>query len=130
MIYTNTVNISLDGHEPFNVLADPVTDITGLSVDKTADKEFWAGGYLTYTITLDNTGADSSNLTNVLITDTLQDEMTYVVDSATITEDGTPVTDITQVFRITGQTLEFGAPTALEVDANTTTVITFQVSKA
>ena len=60
-----------------------VTMLDGLTVTKTADKQVWADGNLTYTITVDNKATES--YTNPTITDILDTTLvTFVPESVTI----------------------------------------------
>lgn len=60
-----------------------VTMLDGLTVTKTADKQVWADGNLTYTILVDNKSAES--YTNPTITDILDTTLvTFVPESVTI----------------------------------------------
>lgn len=60
-----------------------VTMLDGLTVTKTADKQVWADGNLTYTILVDNKSTES--YTNPTITDILDTTLvTFVPESVTI----------------------------------------------
>ena len=60
-----------------------VTMLDGLTVTKTADKQVWADGNLTYTILVDNKSTES--YTNPTITDILYTTLvTFVPESVTI----------------------------------------------
>lgn len=60
-----------------------VNMIEGLTLTKDADKKNWSGGYLTYTITLDNQTENS--YTNAVITDVIDTNLVdFVKDSVTI----------------------------------------------
>lgn len=60
-----------------------VTMIDGLTVTKTADKQVWADGNLTYTILVDNKSTES--YTNPTITDILDTTLvTFIPESVTI----------------------------------------------
>lgn len=60
-----------------------VTMLDGLTVTKTADKQVWADGNLTYTILVDNKSTES--YTNPTITDILDTTLvTFIPESVTI----------------------------------------------
>lgn len=60
-----------------------VNMIEGLTLTKDADKKNWSGGYLTYTITLDN--QTEKSYTNAVITDIIDTSLVnFVKDSVTI----------------------------------------------
>lgn len=95
--------------------------ITGLTIVKTADKQNWASGYLTYTITIANNAENPFETPK--ITDTLDPTLIKLVDN-TVQIDGTATTDYTYSaetgeLNITLDTIATGA----------TSVITFQVQK-
>ena len=60
-----------------------VTLISGLTITKTADKQTWADGLLTYTITINNNATES--YVSPVITDVIDNTLVdFVADSVTI----------------------------------------------
>ena len=100
-----------------------VTMLDGLTVTKSADKQVWADGYLTYTIVVDNK-------TNVaysapVITDILNTSLiTFVTGSVTI--DGEKAEDSKVTYVDSTGTLTV---TLDDLAPSTSSTITFQVSK-
>lgn len=103
-----------------------VQTVTELTMTKTANKQSWADGYLTYTITVTN--ADAANdYTDVKITDQLDASIDLVVDSVTINSSPATIdTDYTYASNL----LTFGTDSnLLSVPASGNLVITFQVKR-
>lgn len=94
--------------------------ITGLTIVKVADKQNWASGNLTYTITITN-GAENA-FENPVITDILDPALIKLVEDS-VEVDGKKVqytyNDVTGELSITLETIEKEA----------SAVITFQVQK-
>lgn len=94
--------------------------ITGLTIVKTADKQNWASGNLTYTITITN-GAESAFETPI-VTDTLDSALIKLVDN-TVQVDGNTV-------QYTYDSETGALSIQLEtIAAEASSVITFQVQK-
>ena len=98
--------------------------VDDLSIIKTADRESWATGNLTYTITIDNQSANPYGLP--VVTDTIDPTLATLVDG-TVTINGVPATSPTDY--------TFDAVTGLltvnltDVAATSTTVIIFEVER-
>lgn len=100
-----------------------VTMITGLTIEKVADKTVWADGLLTYTITVKN--ETTQTYTNATVTDILNTTLIdFVNDSVTI--DSTKATSEEYTY-----TEETGTLTVKlsDIAPSTTKTITFQVKK-
>ena len=94
--------------------------ITGLTIVKTADKQNWASGNLTYTITITN-GAESA-FEKPIVTDTLDPALIKLVDN-TVQVDGNTV-------QYTYDSETGALSIQLEtIAAEASSVITFQVQK-
>lgn len=63
--------------------------VDDLSITKTADRQSWASGNLTYTITIDN--QSSTPYVTPVVTDTIDPALATLV-AGTVTIDGTPAT--------------------------------------
>lgn len=94
-----------------------------LSIVKTADKETWATGNLTYTITITN--GSSYPYSNVEVTDTLDTRHIALVADSIYINDTLAV--VNTDYTLQGNLLTIKVPTIAE---NGNAVITFQVSKA
>lgn len=95
--------------------------IEGLKVTKDADKKNWADGVLTFKITVEN--LTDMAYTNVVITDVLDTSKIVFVDKSVIINNVTASDD---KYSYNDNTLIINLDS---VDANTTSTITFQVSK-
>lgn len=98
--------------------------VDDLNITKSADRDSWATGNLTYTITIDNQSEEPYE--NPIVTDTIDPTKATLVDGS-VTINGTPVTTPTDY--------TFDAITGLltvnlsDVAATSTTVIVFEVEK-
>lgn len=100
-----------------------VTMITGLTIEKVADKTVWADGLLTYTITVKN--ETTQTYTNATVTDILNTTLIDFVDDS-VTIDSTKATSEEYTY-----TAETGTLTVKlsDIAPSTTKTITFQVKK-
>lgn len=99
------------------------TLLSGLTVTKTADKEVWADGNLTYTITVDNQTTET--YTSPVITDILdKDLVTLLTDTIKINETIATTSDY-QYDEATGKlTVNLS-----DITPSSKTTVTFQVAK-
>lgn len=99
------------------------TLLSGLTVTKTADKEVWADGNLTYTITVDNQTTET--YTSPVITDILdKDLVTLLTDTIKINETIATTSDY-QYDEATGKlTVNLS-----DIAPSSKTTVTFQVAK-
>ncbi len=95
--------------------------IEGLKVTKDADKKNWADGVLTFKITVEN--LTDMAYTNVVITDVLDTSKIVFIDKSVVINNVTASDD---EYSYNDNTLIINLDS---VDANTTSTITFQVSK-
>lgn len=103
--------------------ASVVTMISGLSITKTADKQVWAEGNLTYTIKIDN--QSEKTYTEPKITDELDTtKVTFVENSVTI--DGSTADTSKYNFDSDTNTLTI---TLDDIAVSNSCTVTFQVSK-
>lgn len=103
--------------------ASVVTMISGLTITKTADKQVWAEGNLTYTIKIDN--QSEKTYTEPKITDELDTtKVTFVENSVTI--DGSTADTSKYNFDSDTNTLTI---TLDDIVASNSCTVTFQVSK-
>lgn len=94
--------------------------ITGLTIVKTADKQNWASGYLTYTITITNNAENPFETPK--ITDTLEPTL------VTLVENSVKIGDNTAEYNYDSTTGELSI--SLEtIPVGESSVITFQVQK-
>lgn len=100
-----------------------VTMLSGLKVEKSADKMIWVGGNLTYTITVTNDTNDS--YTNPVITDVLDTNLISFVDDS-VTIDGEKVETTQYSYDSQSGKLTITLP---DIEASGKKIITFQVSK-
>lgn len=100
-----------------------ITMITGLTIEKVADKTVWADGLLTYTITVKN--ETTQTYTNATVTDILNTTLIDFVDDS-VTIDSTKATSEEYTY-----TEETGTLTVKlsDIAPSTTKTITFQVKK-
>lgn len=104
-----------------------VTIIDGLTITKSADKENWASGVLTYTIVVNNTTGNTYSDVNV--TDVLDTTKIKLVDGS-VTVDGATITEGSGVNEYTYD--DTSGTLVVNLGDIATTVkktITFQVSK-
>lgn len=98
--------------------------VDDLNITKTANRESWATGNLTYTITIDNQSTNPYE--SPVVTDTVDPTLATLVDG-TVTINGTPATSPADY--------TFDAGTGLltvnlsDVAATSTTVIVFEVER-
>lgn len=104
-------------------LASVVTMISGLTITKSADKEVWADGLLTYTIVLDNEATES--YTSPVITDIIDTSLVSFVDGS-VTIDGTTATSSEYTYVEDTGTLTI---TLTDIAPSSKKTITFQVKK-
>ncbi len=104
-------------------LASVVTMISGLTITKTADKEVWADGLLTYTIVLDNEATET--YTSPVVTDKIDTSLvTFVAGSVTI--DGVEATSSEYTYEESTGTLTVNLT---DIAPSSKKTITFQVTK-
>lgn len=104
-------------------LVSVVIMISGLTITKTADKEVWADGLLTYNTVLDNEATET--YVSPVVTDKIDTSfITFVAGSVTI--DGTEVTSSEYTYEESTGTLKVN-PTDITPSSKKT--ITFQVTK-
>lgn len=104
-------------------LASVVTMISGLTITKTADKEVWADGLLTYTIVLDNEATET--YTSPVVTDKIDTSLvTFVTGSVTI--DGVEATSSEYTYEESTGTLTVNLT---DIAPSSKKTITFQVTK-
>ncbi len=97
--------------------------VSGLSITKDADKKYWSGGDLTYTITLDN--QTDRDYVNPVITDVIDTNLvSFVSDSVMV--NGVAFDKSKYSYDDSTHTLTVNLDT---VSANSTTTLTFQVEK-
>lgn len=94
--------------------------ISGLTIVKTADKENWASGYLTYTITITNNAEKPFETPK--ITDTLKTSLITLVENSVKEGETTKEYDYDATTGILSVQLE-------TIDVGQSTEITFQVQK-
>lgn len=100
-----------------------VAMIDGLSITKSADKQSWVDGSLTYTIKIDNQATQSYE--NPVITDVLDNTLVdFVEDSVYI--DGEKATASQYTYDSETHTLTINLSS---IESNTSSTVTFQVSK-
>ena len=104
-------------------VASVVTMVSGLTLEKTADKPVWADGELTYTITLKNEAA--SNYESPVITDVIDTTLVEFVDGSVII-DGSAATSDQYNYNSGNNTLTINLT---DVGASSTKVISFKVRK-
>ncbi len=110
---------------PTSLVSSPLVTplITGLSVKKTADKQSWADGNLTYTITVSNNATLAYQ--NPIITDILDPTQVTLVDGS-VTINGTAATSEQYTYTAATGTLTVTIP---NVSPAASSVVTFQVKK-
>lgn len=100
-----------------------VTMITGLTITKTADKNIWADGNLTYTIVIDNKSEKPYNTPE--ITDVLDGTLIdFVPDSVTI--DGATAQPGDYEYNEVTNTLKINLK---DIEVSSSSTVTFQVRK-
>lgn len=103
--------------------ATVVTMISGLTITKTADKQVWADGNLTYTIIIENKSDNSYNAPE--IKDVLDENLIeFVQDSVTI--DGQKASSSDYEFDSSTSTLTINLT---DIAVSTSKTVTFEVSK-
>lgn len=103
--------------------ATVVTMINGLTITKTADKQVWADGNLTYTIIIENKSDNSYNTPE--IKDVLDENLIeFVQDSVTI--DGQKASSSDYEFDSSTSTLTINLT---DIAVSTSKTVTFEVSK-
>lgn len=103
--------------------ATVVTMISGLTITKTADKQVWADGNLTYTIIIENKSDNSYNTPE--IKDVLDENLIeFVQDSVTI--DGQKASSSDYEFDSSTSTLTINLT---DIAVSTSKTVTFEVSK-
>ncbi len=116
---------SIDGTYD-NVLTTIVTPeistnlISGFTATKTADKELWANGYLTYTIVVTNNA--ESNLETPALSDILDPEWVILVENSVLVDDA----EATYTYDDQSGKLTVELPT---LEAGTSVEVIFQVAK-
>lgn len=95
----------------------------GITLTKEADKQNWTTGFLTYTITLNNTS--NINYVNPLITDIIDNTLVEFASNSVIIN-GTSATSSEYSYDTDNHTLRF---TLTEIAAGTKITITFRVKK-
>ena len=100
-----------------------VTMITGLTIEKVADKTVWADGLLTYTITVKN--ETTQTYTNATVTDILNTTLIDFVDDS-VTIDSTKATS--EKYKYTAETGTLTVKLS-DIAPSATKTITFQVKK-
>ena len=97
--------------------------VSGLTITKTADKQSWADGPLTYTITVDNQAIESYE--NPVITDVIDTTLVnFVANSVYI--NGVQATPEQYSYDTSSHTLTINLST---IAATSSTTVTFQVTK-
>lgn len=111
---------------PTEITSDPVVVqlVDGLSITKTADRQSWATGYLTYTITIINDSEEPYE--TPIVTDTIDPTKATLVDGS-VTINGVPATSPTDYTfdPITGLL----TVNLADIEAESQTVIVFQVER-
>ena len=100
-----------------------VTMLSGLSVTKTADKQVWSDGNLTYSIEISN--QTDMDYTSPVITDILDPTLITLVENS-VKVDGTPLETSEYTFDDSTGKLTINLT---NVETKTSKVITFEVKK-
>ena len=108
---------------PLSSLPVTTTLVTGLTLTKTADKQVWADGRLTYTLEIDNTTAIP--YVKPVVTDVL-DITKLVLDTSTIKINGTTATASEYTYVAATGTLTL---TLADIAASAKTTVTFECDK-
>lgn len=104
--------------------ASVVTMINGLSITKTADKEVWAEGNLTYTIIIENKSEKAYN--DPEITDVLDTTLVNFVEDSVTIDGQKAIVDTDYSYDTSTNTLTINLS---NIEVSTSKTITFQVSK-
>lgn len=103
--------------------ASVVSMVSGLSITKTADKQSWADGLLTYTITIQNNAAE--NYGAPVVTDVIDGTLvTFIPDSVMI--DGTKATSSQFTYDAGSNTLTINLT---DITPSSSQEVKFQVAK-
>lgn len=97
--------------------------VTGLTITKTADKQSWADGPLTYTITINNQSTESYE--NPIITDVIDTTLINFVEES-VYINGVQATSEQYSYNTETHTLTVNLSTIV---ATSSTTVTFQVEK-
>lgn len=97
--------------------------VSGLTITKTADKQSWADGVLTYTITVENQA--SENYVKPVITDILDDTLVDFVGGSVMIN-GTKAEDAQYQYDTASHTLTIQLD---DITPTQSSVATFQVTK-
>lgn len=123
---SNTANVT----GTYNSLPTSITSeaivvalINNITITKTADKQSWGTGPLTYTITVDN--KEDSNFVNPIITDVIDTSLVTFVDGS-VTINGAKAENSEYNYDSSTNTLTVNLPT---MSGPSTSVVTFQVTK-
>ncbi len=100
-----------------------VTMIDGLDITKTADKQVWVDGDLTYTIVLKN--ETNKTYTSPIVTDILDDNLVFFVDKS-VTIDLVEASSSDYTYRSDTHTLTVNLT---DIEPSGTKTISFKVSK-
>lgn len=104
--------------------ASVVTMINGLSITKTADKEVWVEGNLTYTIIIENKSEKAYN--DPEITDVLDTTLVNFVEDSVTIDGQKAIVDTDYTYNTGTNTLTINLS---NIEVSTSKTITFQVSK-
>ena len=97
--------------------------IEGLSITKTADKQSWANGPLTYTITVDNKAQET--YVSPIVTDIIDTTLVSFVDGS-VTIDGVKADESKYNYDTDTHTLTINLS---DIASSASSIITFQVNK-
>lgn len=123
---SNTANVT----GTYNSLPTSITSeaivvalINNITITKTADKQSWGTGPLTYTITVDN--KEDESFENPVITDVIDTSLVTFVDGS-VTINGAKASGSEYKYDSSTNTLTVNLPT---MTGPSTSVVTFQVTK-
>lgn len=97
--------------------------IEGLSITKTTDKQSWANGPLTYTITVDNKAQET--YVSPIVTDIIDTTLVSFVDGS-VTIDGVKADESKYTYDTDTHTLTINLS---DIASSASSIITFQVNK-
>lgn len=123
---SNTANVTgLYNNLPTSITSEAIVValINNITITKTADKQSWGTGPLTYTITVDN--KEEESFENPVITDTIDTSLVTFVDGS-VTINGVKAEDSEYSYDSSTNTLKVNLPT---MTSTSTSVVTFQVIK-
>lgn len=103
--------------------ASVVTMVSGLTMTKTADKEVWVDGELTYTITINN--QTNTTYSAPIITDILDSQLITFVDGS-VTINGTNATSDEYEYESLTNKLTIKLT---DINATNSTIVKFKVAK-